>query len=522
MASNLLYLQQGEEIGMNIPGTSVIGSSERSFSEKQKRQQDVSRRNRVVLIMLTLNCLSLIGGTASAPAGERSSLLVSLIITAVGTIGFGLLYFLDRYTGILPYWSVGTLLISNIQLNLINEAGDFSLSVLAALIVLVISTLYMKQHLLVISFLICSLMLVYSLVFGQFDDIPQSTVISTVTMYVFISFILFGLLHISRLLLKDIAGTRGEVEELLNQQQLQKETLISNVQTATSHLNHNMEAVTHINASLENMNLSLREIAVGASEQSQSVLSISESLAELQALTKHVSESTGTLVEKADTTKRLADEGKNEIAVLADSLDSFQHFLESVSDTTLQLIQNIRETETFSETIREIANQTNLLSLNASIEAARAGEHGQGFSVVAQEIRKLAESSAHSAQQISEQLSQFSSTSQLMQSSMAQVVSQVKENNEITLKTKRTFETIREAIESLNRISVENNRSIVQINRSSESINEEAGKLAAISEQSSATLDQLSSDLQVLLSHNKESMDSIESVKNHLLKLTEK
>ena len=81
--------------------------------------------------------------------------------------------------------------------------------------------------------------------------------------------------------------------------------------------------------------------------------------------------------------------------------------IENVKEKTIQTNQTIQEISAVTDFISSIANQTNLLSLNASIEAARAGEDGKGFAVVADEIRKLAEQSKEAVKQINETISKI-------------------------------------------------------------------------------------------------------------------
>lgn len=189
------------------------------------------------------------------------------------------------------------------------------------------------------------------------------------------------------------AELNKNLSNIISQVNITTESLFENVSKCNDSILENQEGVTNVARTIQEISKAVEDSAVAVNNVSSYVTDSTRIINETYSISKEVEKEFGLTYKTILVGTQEADEMMQHLAVMKDSIQS------AVSAVT-EMQEKMDLIGYFLETITSIAASTNMLALNATIEAARAGEAGKGFSVVAEEIRKLAEQSSNAANDI--------------------------------------------------------------------------------------------------------------------------
>ncbi|MFB9279504.1 methyl-accepting chemotaxis protein [Cohnella cellulosilytica] len=251
----------------------------------------------------------------------------------------------------------------------------------------------------------------------------------------------------------------------------------------------------------------IQNVASGTETQLGSSQECQRAMTEMAVGIQRIAESSSVVSDLATHTAKQAAEGASVVERTALQMQTIESHVFGAAGSMRELSEYSGRIGDILSHIAEVANQTNLLALNASIEAARAGEHGQGFSVVAVEIRKLAERSKESSEEIAEILHTIGARSEEVAASLALSVEEAREGTRLANSTGDTLRLILSSFKEVSEQVQEVSAASEQMSAGSEEIAASLDELERIAQSSSAHAQQVAAA-------SEEQLASMEDVAN--------
>lgn len=286
-----------------------------------------------------------------------------------------------------------------------------------------------------------------------------------------------------------VSGEVGSIADAFNATMRSLEGLVKQVITSTNQLTdaaiHNRESVNHL--------------AQNSYQQDNSIQIISSSVQEITSSIEQISESAQKAAVIASKSRFTALEGESIIEDTVNNIYQIRHTVADTAKKAKRLADSSQEISKIVHIISGISEKTNLLAFNASIEAARAGENGQGFRVVADEVRRLAEQVTFSTQEIEQLVEGIQDETGEMMAIMEESTTQVVAGTKLVQNTKDTLKKLSEISNEIDALLQSISESTINQKLVSQKVNKKMEEVAIVTKEIAEESNNVSHSLQELV-----------------------
>ncbi|MFP4225547.1 MAG: methyl-accepting chemotaxis protein [Desulfobacterales bacterium] len=256
----------------------------------------------------------------------------------------------------------------------------------------------------------------------------------------------------------------------------------------------------HLLSSISQISTTASQLASSASETSSSISEVTTTVEEVSQTSQLATEKAEYVSKSAENTARISLAGKQATENTTAGINRIKEEMNYIAESTVKLSEQTKSIEEIINTVTDIADQSNILSVNASIEAAKAGEQGKGFAVVAQEVKTLADQSKEATSQVRTILGDIQ-----------------KATSAAVMATERGTKSVEEAIELAEQAGNAIDRLERQVNESSDA----AAQITASNQQQRSGIDQLSQAMESINDATQQNLDGVKQLEDAIKGLEE-
>ncbi|MET3683542.1 methyl-accepting chemotaxis protein [Alkalibacillus flavidus] len=313
----------------------------------------------------------------------------------------------------------------------------------------------------------------------------------------------------------------GRLATSINTMKANLRRIISSVSSASDSVTSQgelmSESAREVNDGSQQIASTMQELSSGTETQAQSASSLSETMEQLVNKVQTSYDGSQNAAQSSVEVLEMTQEGRSLMNDSVTQMNQIHAIVEDAVEKVKGLDRQSNEISKLVQVIRDIADQTNLLALNAAIEAARAGEHGKGFAVVADEVRKLAEQVSNSVGDITGIVGSIQTESKQVTQSLENGYHEVEQGSEQIKHTEQTFIQINDAINDVVGKIQEITSNLKDVLNDSQDMNKSVEEIASISEESAAGVEEAASSVE----ETNASMEEISRAAEDLTKLAE-